>query len=121
VVVDDRAVVVTVLLSPGPGLRPGMFARVDLPGPATRALVVPEAAVTRHGQLTSVFVVDGQFARLRLVRLGHSDGRAVAVVAGLVEGERIIIAPPPALRDGSAITARASAPGPVAAAPGADQ
>ncbi len=115
--VDTRAVVVTIALAGGEGLRPGMFARAQLPGPPTRALVVPESAVVRHGQLTSVFVVEGNIARMRLLRLGWSDGRQAEVSAGLSEGERIVVTPGPALRDGVSVTVRSSSAVPDVPAP----
>jgi RND family efflux transporter MFP subunit len=88
------------------GLRSGMFGRARFAGPASRVLVIPEAAVTRRGQLASVFVVDRSgTARLRLVTLGESNGGRVEVRAGLDAGETIVVAPPPALVDGTPVRA----------------
>jgi RND family efflux transporter MFP subunit len=106
---DSRAVVVTIALSSAEGLRPGMFGRAQLPGAARDIIAIPESAVVRRGQLTSVFVVEQGTARMRLVRLGTSDGRNVEVAAGLTEGERIVSAPPAALRDGAAVSAGSAA------------
>jgi RND family efflux transporter MFP subunit len=102
---DSRAVIVTVALSSTEGLRPGMFGRAQLPGATRDIITIPESAVVRRGQLTSVFVVEDGTARMRLVRLGTSDGRNVEVAAGLTEGERIVTAPPATLRDSSAVSA----------------
>jgi hypothetical protein len=48
--------------------------------------------------VTSVFVVEEGTARLRLVRL-----RGREVLAGLSEGDVVIVAPPPGLTDGRAL------------------
>lgn len=70
-----------------PSLRSGAYARVLLPTGERAALTVPESAVVRRGQLTSVFVVgDDGLARMRLVTLGR-DGE---VLSGLAAGERIV-------------------------------
>jgi HlyD family secretion protein len=105
---DSRAVIVTIGLSSAEGLRPGMFGRAQLPGATREIIAIPESAVVRRGQLTSVFVVEEGTARMRLVRLATSDGRNVEVAAGLTEGERIVTAPPATLRDGSAVSAGSS-------------
>jgi len=103
--VDSRAVAVTITLADSTGLRPGMFGRAHLPGPSRTTLAVPESAIVRRGQLTSVFVIDGDTARMRLVRLGTAFGADIEVVAGLTEGDCIVIAPPAALRDGATVAA----------------
>ena len=97
-------------LPAGQSLRSGMYGRAVFRGEAHRGLAVPETAVSRRGQLVVVFVVDADHrARLRLVNASEAlDGR-VEIRAGLVAGERVVVAPPPALVDGS----------PVFAAPGA--
>ncbi|MGE0814655.1 MAG: efflux RND transporter periplasmic adaptor subunit [Vicinamibacterales bacterium] len=84
---------------PSAGLRSGGFGRVKVPGPARRALTVPETALVHQGQVTSVFVVDGEVARLRLVRVHGTE-----VQAGLQAGDAVIVSPPPGLADGRRIT-----------------
>ncbi|MEZ5288181.1 MAG: efflux RND transporter periplasmic adaptor subunit [Vicinamibacterales bacterium] len=83
---------------PSAGLRSGGFGRVKVPGPARRALTVPEAALVHQGQVTSVFVVEGEVARLRLVRVQGTE-----VQAGLQAGDHVILSPPPGLADGRRI------------------
>ena len=103
-----HAYLVKVELPAGLSVPSGVFARARLPGPVRTALVIPVSSVIRRGQLTSVFVVDEERARLRLVSLGgsHLDGEPaggglhVEVLAGLDEGERVVDEPPPALSDG---------------------
>ncbi|MFN7977301.1 MAG: efflux RND transporter periplasmic adaptor subunit [Vicinamibacterales bacterium] len=95
----SRSFLVKIDLPVGTEVRSGAFGRARLPGDARRALVVPADAIVRHGQVTSVFVADGGHARLRLVRLQGDE-----VLAGLAAGDQVIVAPPPALVDGRAIS-----------------
>lgn len=96
---DQRAALVKIALAADPGtLRSGAFARVRIPGRARRALTVPADAVVTQGQVTSVFVVEDHVARLRLVRLRDRE-----VLAGLSDGDVVIVAAPPGLADGRAV------------------
>ncbi len=76
-------------------VRPGQMVQVRLDGAAPKAgadsaIVVPQAAVLRRGELNAVYVVQGEQFVLRAVRLGAERGaEGVAVVAGLKPGERI--------------------------------
>jgi membrane fusion protein, multidrug efflux system len=93
----------TVLSSSGP-LRPGDFARLQLPGGEDR-LWVPRSAVVRRGDLAGVFVAVSGRAELRWLALGDARGEAVAVRAGLSPADPVVRAPG-ALRDGDAVEAR---------------
>jgi RND family efflux transporter MFP subunit len=107
---DTRTVLVTIALPASPGtLAPGMFGRAAFTGSARRLLTVPDGALVRNGQLTSVFVVDGEHARLRFVHVGRSAESATEIRAGLAEGEAVVVDPPPGLRDGAPVTPRPSA------------
>jgi RND family efflux transporter MFP subunit len=96
---DARAVLVKVDLPEGTAVRSGVFGRVVLPEAGRRALSVPASAVVRHGQVTTVFVVDQGVARVRMVSL-----RGTEVLAGLVEGDVVVVHPPAGLVDGRAVT-----------------
>lgn len=73
-------------------LRSGMFARVKLPVDVRRAVLVPQEAVVRRGQLTGVWVVaQDRTVRLRWVRLGGRQGASYEVLAGLDGGETIVL------------------------------
>jgi Fe2+ transport system protein FeoA len=61
---------------------------------------VPRDAIVRSGQLTSVFAVEGDRARLRLVSLGADRGDTVEVLAGLDAGDRIVSKVTPDVADG---------------------
>lgn len=76
----------------GAGLAPGQAVRVRFAGgsaPAPAALSVPEAAVLRRGELTAVYVQQGEQFALRAVRLGATAGGQVEVLSGLRAGERV--------------------------------
>ena len=56
--------------------RSGLFGRARFPGPARRALTAPASALVSRGQLTFVYLVDGdQRARLRPISSGVSGDR----------------------------------------------
>ena len=73
-------------------LRSGMFARVKVPVAMREAVMVPEKAIIRRGQLTGVWVVNSnQVAHLRWVRLGHPLGDAMEVLSGLSGNETLVL------------------------------
>lgn len=96
---DARAFLVKIELPDAPGLRSGEFGKARFGGTPRRALTVPPSAIVRHGQLTSVFVVEGDRARVRLVNLSESE-----VLAGLTESELVILSPPAGLTDGRRVS-----------------
>ena len=103
---------VKVDLASGTPLRSGMYGRAAFRGATRQGLAVPEAAVVRRGQLSSVFVVDADnHARLRLVNASEPADGHVEIRAGLRSGERVVLSPPPALVDGSPVTVGPAAPG----------
>jgi len=83
-----------------PGLRTGMFGRAAFPAGERRALLVPQSAVLERGQIRSVYVLEGDTARLRLVTLGEARDDRREILSGLTAGENIIVAPTPLLSDG---------------------
>jgi hypothetical protein len=76
-------------------LRSGTFGRARFSTQPRRALTVPEGALVHRGQVTSVFVVEKEIARVRLVNV-----RGAEVLAGLSDGDVVIVNPPPTLTDG---------------------
>jgi len=96
---DARAFLVKVGLPASEGLRSGEFGKARFTGTLRRVLSVPASAIVRRGQLASVFVVDNGRARLRLVNVSGAE-----VLAGLAEGEPVIVSPPPGLVDGRRVT-----------------
>lgn len=100
-----QSLLVKVDLPEGTAATSGTFARVRFAGRDRSVLAVPRSSVTTHGQLTSVFVVEGERTRLRLVTTGMRDGDLVEITAGLEAGERIVEAPAPAIIDGLRVIA----------------
>ncbi len=96
---DAHAFLVKIALPDGPDLRSGVFGKARFAGTPRRALTVSSSAIVRHGQVTSVFVVEGDVARVRLVHVND-----VEVLAGLVESEVVILSPPAGLKDGCRVT-----------------
>jgi RND family efflux transporter MFP subunit len=105
----SHAFVVKVDVPAAAGLRSGLFGRVTFAVPPRPSLSVPASALIRRGQLSLVYVEDAGRARLRMVHPGATAGGRVAILAGLAEGDRVIVDPPPALADGSAVAAAATA------------
>jgi len=83
-----------------PGLWAGMFGRAAFVAGKRGALLVPQSSVLERGQIRSVYVVDGDTARLRFITPGETRGGQREVLSGLTAGEKIIVAPTPLLADG---------------------
>lgn len=64
------------------------------------ALTVPASALFRRDDGWAVFVVEGDRARLRPVRLGAGSGLLSEVLEGLGEGDAVIVHPDDAVDDG---------------------
>lgn len=81
-------------------VRSGQFARVQVPGAPVRVLLAPVAAVSRLGQMERVFVVGADNrAGLRLVKTGAVRGDRIEILAGLDDGERVVLNPSASLRE----------------------
>jgi RND family efflux transporter MFP subunit len=99
--VDQRAFTVKVSVPATVTARTGSFARVVFQGAPRRALLVPAHAIQRHGQVSSVYVVQDGIARLRLIQLGPSSSEGVEVLAGLDAGESLVTSSLTGLVDGA--------------------
>jgi multidrug efflux system membrane fusion protein len=73
----------------------GMTAALRLPAASADSteavLIVPANAIVRRGQLTGVFVVEAEKARLRWITAGEPEAESVAVLSGLRRGERVVL------------------------------
>jgi len=76
------------------GVRPGSFVKVSFAAGATRRLLVPTDAIVHRSELTAVYVEakDGG-VELRQVRVGEPYGDLIEVLAGLSEGEVVVLDP----------------------------
>ena len=77
------------------GLYPGMLVKVGFAAGMAEQLLIPPQALVRRSEVSAVYVVEPQGAvRFRQVRVGETqvDGR-IAILAGLVAGERVALDP----------------------------
>jgi len=95
---------VTVDVDAPPAWRSGLFGRARFSGPDSGRLTMPSAAVVTRGQLTFAYVVGADdHARLRLVSLGDVAGDRTEVLAGLADGDRVVLNPAAGLADGALV------------------
>lgn len=90
---SSRTVTARVALPPTEGLYPGMFGRLSIPVREREALLIPEAAIIRIGQLTMVDVIAESSLKRRSIQIGEQLGDRVEVLSGLAEGEQVAIPP----------------------------
>jgi len=79
--------------NPNHHLQPGMYADVTLEANSRQnALTIPIEAIQRSGSKTDVLVLDGQNRiQRREVQIGVESSNNVEILAGLTEGERVIV------------------------------
>jgi RND family efflux transporter MFP subunit len=76
------------------GLVPGQQVRVRFAAGQAQRVVIPLAAVLHRGELTAVYVVNGNGFALKVIRLGAEHGaQGVEVLAGLSETDRVALDP----------------------------
>ena len=69
-------------------------------------LQVPSSALFRRGDQWAVFVVDGEFARLRNVQLGRRSGLTAQILSGVEAGELVITHPDDSVEAGVRVSRR---------------
>jgi membrane fusion protein (multidrug efflux system) len=108
---STRSVMVRGLVPNGDGvLKPGMFLTVSLAKEQHLALVIPEEALVPEQAKQYVYVASNERVAKREVRIGRRQPGRVEVVAGVVEGERVVIEGTLKLRDGAAVLEAGAAP-----------
>lgn len=96
-----RSSIVKIDLPASAPFRAGGYVNVAFTAGRRSAITVPAGALVRRGQLTSVYVVDGDGkARLRLVTLGDPLGERIEILSGLEVGEKIVTRTGTDLKDG---------------------
>ena len=100
----SRTFLVKLDLPATPSLRSGQFGRVLVPMGESRSIHVPVSALVVRGQMETVYVVEEQAARLRLVRTGRRTATEVELLSGLVAGERLVTEGAVQVRDGQPVT-----------------
>jgi membrane fusion protein (multidrug efflux system) len=72
-------------------LKPGLFTRVTLyTGPARETVIVPITALIYDGSITKLFVVQGDRAKERKVRIGRKYGELMEITEGLKAKEIVV-------------------------------
>lgn len=89
----SRTVTARIQLPRTRGLYPGMFGRMSIPVRETQALLIPQSALIRIGQLTMVDVIVDSCLKRRTVQLGVPVGDQVEILSGLAAGERVALSP----------------------------
>jgi HlyD family secretion protein len=76
---------------------------------ADNALKVSTGALFRVGEQWSVYLISPEHRARRVpVRLGHRNDRDAEMLAGLKEGDRVVVYPSDALRDGARVSEHAA-------------
>lgn len=82
------------LSEPNGSLFPGMLVKVGVPVATREVLWIPVSSLVRRSELRAVYVMDDQDRpRLRQVRTGAQQGGRLEILAGLGEGEQVVIHP----------------------------
>ncbi len=97
--------------NPNYHLQPGMYADVTLSANSRpNALTVPSQALQREENKTSVLVLDAQNrVQSREVQVGVESSNNVEILAGLTEGERVIVGNLGSYQPGELVRPKASA------------
>jgi RND family efflux transporter MFP subunit len=86
-------------------LRAGQFGRAAVPVGEAKSIRIPASAIVKRGQMEIVFVNDQGKARLRLVKTGKTFTDGVEILAGLADGDAVIVTEPARLIDGQPVEA----------------
>ncbi len=97
------------ILNPDEKLMPDMSCKVtfltDSSEQSGKTLKVPRQAVIKESGVTSVFVLDGEVARRRVIKTGQTRDQLIEVASGLEVGDRVILSLQP-LADGQTVHCR---------------
>jgi HlyD family secretion protein len=76
------------------------------PAARTRIMMVPKAAVRTDNGQSTVFVLRGNVAERRAVKIRGADGDRMEVIAGLQSGEQVVSPLPADLNDGARVAVK---------------
>lgn len=99
----SRTFLVKLDLPADPKLRAGQFGRLRLPVQERPAVMIPQSALVRRGQVESVFVINNGLARLRLVKSGRNLDGHVEILSGLSGNETVVTTDAALLSDGTPV------------------
>jgi RND family efflux transporter MFP subunit len=84
-----------------PMLRSGLYGKVRFTVGHKPAITIPQTVIIERGQLVGVYVVDqSNIARWRLIKTGKHYGDRVEILAGIKDGDRIVVENVGAVSDG---------------------
>jgi len=95
-ILPDMGVKVTFLREPTEGSAPA----------ARPVALVPKSAVRTEGGASYVFLVKQDTVERRAVQTAGTDGDRLEVTAGLSAGDRVVVAPPPGVAEGTPIVVK---------------
>ncbi len=73
---------------------------------AQQMAVIPKSAIRRDGEQDVVFVVNGNRAERRAVKVAGTEGDGVKLISGVSEGESVIVEGPETLKDGDRVNVK---------------
>jgi RND family efflux transporter MFP subunit len=117
---QTRLGIARIALSPGSGLRPGMFARAAIDVGAQPAVVVPaDAVVFREGKAGVYTIGAGNAVRFNPVTTGARNGTQIQIVSGLDANQRVVVQGAGFHGEGDVVTVVQARAAPAAAPAGA--
>jgi RND family efflux transporter MFP subunit len=92
-------------------LKPGLFAKVILYTADERdTIVVPVTALLYEAEKVKVFIIEGDRAKEREVKLGSKYGELMEIIDGVKEGEKIVAIGQQNLSEGARVSVQQAAP-----------
>jgi len=99
-----RSIIVRANLpNPEGALKPGMFLTVRLEQDQRDAVIIPEEALVPEADKQFVFVIDGDVATKREVKIGRRTPGSVEIVTGIAAGERVVTEGTQSVRNGGRV------------------
>jgi membrane fusion protein (multidrug efflux system) len=85
-------------------LKPGLFANVSvIIGEKNNAILIPESALDREGEIEFVYIVENGKATRRRVLTGTRENAQVEIIAGLKPGQQVVTAGQIKLSEGAPV------------------
>jgi RND family efflux transporter MFP subunit len=94
---------------PDMGVKVSFLAEADPEAAAQQrqpVTLAPKDAIRTQGASSFVFVVQGDAVERRAVQVGGADGDRIEIRAGLRPGDRVVVAPPETMTDGTKVVSR---------------
>lgn len=92
-------------------LKPGLFAKVILYTSGERdTIIVPVTALLYEAEKVKVFIIEGDRAKEREVKLGSKYGELMEIIDGVKEGEKIVAIGQQNLSEGAKVSVQQAAP-----------